>query len=115
MNLIDEPDIWSPDHAFAYPDAYPNTNGEVGITLFMGGGALHPAHVVGAFNTTNKNWLLKTARAGTNGPRENTWGDYINIRPLSPDNKKWIATGFTLQGGREANNIQVHAVQFAAV
>lgn len=113
MALIDEPDIWSPDHAFGYPDAYPNGKGEVGITLFSGGAAIHPTHLVGAYNEADKNWLLKTARAGTNGPRENTWGDYITIRPLSPGNTKWIAAGFTLQGGKEAEDIEVHAVQFA--
>lgn len=115
MELIDEPDIWSPDHAFGYPDAYPNSKGEVGITLFMGGGKITPAHVVGAYNAKAKNWLLKTARTGTNGPRESTWGDYITIRPLSPDNKKWIAAGYTLQGGKEATDAEVHTVQFEAV
>jgi hypothetical protein len=115
MTLIDEPDIWSPDFSFGYPDAFPNSNGDVGITLFMGGGAKHPTHLVGAYDTITKNWLLKTARAGTNGPRENTWGDYITIRPLAPANKKWIAVGYTLQGGKEANDMEVHAVQFEAV
>lgn len=115
MKLIDEPDIWSPDYAFGYPDACPNAKGEVGITLFMGGAAKFPTHLVGAYDDTNKKWLLKTVRQGTNAPREKTWGDYIAIRPLSPANKKWIAAGYTLQGGTEAEDVEVHAVQFSAV
>jgi hypothetical protein len=113
--LIDEPDIWSPDFAFGYPDAYPNKDGKVGVTLFMGGGIKYPSHLVGAYNEKSKNWILKTARAGTNGPVDSKWGDYITIRPLSPKNKKWIAAGFTLQGGKDATNIEVHAVQFDAL
>lgn len=112
MSLIDEPDIWSPDYAFAYPDAYPNSNGDVGITLFSGGGTQHPTHVVGIFNPTGKQWDLAVVRKGTHGPIDNTWGDYITVRPLAPANKKWIAVGFTLQGGNKASFVEVHVAQF---
>ncbi len=115
FTLLDEPDIWSPDYAFGYPDAFPDSNGNVGITLFLGGGAKNPAHTVGAFNNTTAKWHLKVARQGTNGPGDNTWGDYITVRPLAPDNKNWIAAGYTLQGGKTEEKVEVHAVQFKVV
>ncbi len=115
MAKLDEPDIWSPDYAFAYPDAYPNASGEVGITLFLGGGIKNPTHLVGSFNTATTKWILKMVREGTNGPVQGKWGDYITVRPFAPDNKTWIAAGYTLQGGKTQNDVQVHAVKFKAV
>jgi hypothetical protein len=37
MTVVDDADIWSANHAYAYPDACPNDRGHVGITLFRGG------------------------------------------------------------------------------
>lgn len=115
FKLIDEPDLWHPNYAFAYPDAAPNAAGDIGICLFMGGGTKFPSHVVGGFDKLTKGWKLKLARAGTQGPLDNKWGDYLTVRPLSPDNKEWIAAGYTLQGGRTEDKIQAHAVQFRLV
>jgi hypothetical protein len=42
--VINEPDIWHPDFAWAYPAACPNGSGFIGISLFKGGGASHPSH-----------------------------------------------------------------------
>ncbi len=36
--LIDQPDIWNKNYAYAYPDVYPNSHGEVGMTACRGGG-----------------------------------------------------------------------------
>jgi hypothetical protein len=114
MTLLDEPDIWSPDFAFGYPDAAPNANGDVGITLFMGGGAKNPTHLVGAYNTTTNKWILKKVREGTNGPRDHKWGDYITVRPFAPGKTDWIAVGYTLQGGKTQSQVEVHTVRFKA-
>ncbi|HEX6368571.1 MAG TPA: hypothetical protein VF006_06555 [Longimicrobium sp.] len=111
--LVDEPDIWSPDYAYAYPDAYPNEAGEVGITLFRGGGARYPGHVVGAWDTGSGTWLLAGTRDGTNGPADGKWGDYLTCRRDGSDPARWIATGYTLQGGDSQNFIEPRVVQFS--
>lgn len=113
MQRIDEPDIWSPDFAFAYPDACPNQKGEVGITMFYGGGLHFPTHAVGIFNETAQDWRIKTVRAGTHAPGGAKWGDYITIRPWFPVQKEWMAVGFTLQGGSRPENVSVHVVRFS--
>lgn len=115
MLKTDEPDIWSPDYAYAYPDAYPNTNGDVGITLFLGGGLKNPSHLVGIYDDTSKKWRIKIAKEGTNGPQDSKWGDYITVRAYAPANKEWIAAGYTLQGGKTQNETTVHAVRFKLV
>jgi hypothetical protein len=78
--LLDEPDIWHNDYAYAYPDASPNDNGDVGISLFRGGGTINPGHVVGVLDNGSNRWTLQGTRNGTNGPNGNKWGDYVTCR-----------------------------------
>jgi len=92
-------DIWSPDYAYAYPAAAPNEQGEVGITLFRGGNAINPEHLVGAWDDATESWQLQLTAGGTNGPVDDKWGDYLACRRAQPDGSSWLATGYTLQGG----------------
>jgi hypothetical protein len=65
--VVDEPDIWSAGYAFAYPDAYPNEEGDVGVTVFRGGGTRYPGHVVGFRDDTAGAWRLRTTRDSSMG------------------------------------------------
>ncbi|MCH8904876.1 MAG: hypothetical protein IIA45_13295, partial [Bacteroidetes bacterium] len=64
--VISEPDIWSNNYAFTYPDACPNDRGEVGIAIFRGGGKLHPSHCVGIWDEITGIWELAATKNGTN-------------------------------------------------
>jgi hypothetical protein len=97
-NVADR-DIWSPDYAYAYPGAAPNEHGEVGITLFRGGNAINPEHLVGVWDDAAEKWELQLTARGTNGPVDGKWGDYLSCRRALPDASSWLATGYTLQGG----------------
>jgi hypothetical protein len=108
----DEPDIWSDATAYAYPDACPNDQGEVGITLFRGGGNQHPGHVVGLWDDAANRWFLQGTRNGTHGPADNKWGDYLTCRRHAPDGRTWLAAGFTLQGGGTRDRIEPRLVHF---
>jgi hypothetical protein len=110
--VIDEPDIWNRGYAYAYPDACPNDRGDVGITVFRGGGARHPGHIVGAWDNASRRWMLQGSRNGTNGPSDRKWGDYLTCRRHSPDGLSWLAAGFTLQGGSTLNEVQPCVVHF---
>ena len=110
--LIDEPDIWNRRAAFAYPEASPNDRGHIGVTLFMGGGGVHPSHVVGVWDDYSTGWQLRSTRNGTSGPVDGKWGDYLACRRHSPDGLTWVATGFTLQGGGTRNDIEPRLVHF---
>ncbi|BDS12199.1 hypothetical protein [Aureispira anguillae] len=102
-SILDEPDIWNEDYAYAYPDAAVNQEGDVGITLFRGGPSLPPSHCVGILDSNEPNhWLIQSTVIGTHFPRGNKWGDYLACRP-HPDGKSWIATGFTLQDSDNEN------------
>lgn len=111
-SLIGEPDIWNQSMAFAYPALCPNNRGDLGITLFAGGGTVHPGHVVGVYDATRRLWDLAASRYGTHGPNDGKWGDYLGILPYSDSGASWLASGYTLRGGGERTNIEPRVVQF---
>jgi len=110
--LIDEPDIWNSSFAYAYPSAASNDRGHVGITLFRGGGALSPGHVVGLWDDVSNGWELRATRNGSDGPADGKWGDYLCCTRHSPDGLTWLASGYTLQGGSTRNQIEPRVVHF---
>lgn len=110
--VVSQPDIWNNTSAFAYPDACASDSGDVGITLFNGGGPIYPSHVVGIWHNVNNTWQLAMTVAGTNGPNDTKWGDYLTCRRHSPDGFTFIASGYTLQGGPLQSNIQPRYVHF---
>ena len=110
--VIDEPDIWSASVAYAYPDAYPNGSGEVGVTMYRGGGNVHTGHVVGFWDRDASAWRLRVTRNGTNGPTDHKWGDYVTCRRHSPQHHTWVASGVTLQGGGARRNVEPRYVHF---
>ncbi len=112
--LVDEPDLWSPNHAWAYPAAASNSTGRVGITAFIGGGTLHPSHVVGVRDDTAGTWVTRIAKTGTHGPADAKWGDYLTVRRHRTSPSTWVASGYTLQGGQARRNIEPRVVHFRA-
>jgi hypothetical protein len=108
--LAEQPDIWNQQSAFAYPAACPNAQGVVGVSMFFGGGQRHPSHVVG-FRDGGA-WRLVITRAGTNGPTNGTWGDYLSCKLYQPQSSEWVASGFTLQGGADRRNVEPQYVHF---
>lgn len=111
MKRIDEPDIWNESFAYAYPDTYPNINGDVGIALFAGGGPRFPSLVLGVYDREQERWRLQMAQQGTHGPSDNKWGDYLTCR-LHPDGQSWVVAGFTQQGGGARTDIEGRYVHF---
>lgn len=112
FGVVSEPDIWSLDFAYAWPDACPNENGVVAVTLFRGGGDLYPSHVIGVLNEPLDGWTLVSTVDGTSGPKDKKWGDYLTCRRQSPRTDQWTATGYTLQGGATTASVRPFAVFF---
>jgi hypothetical protein len=94
--LIAQHAIWNGDHAWAYPGLATNSLGEVGASLGWGGNLYNPNHAVGYLTGT---WRFVTTAVGTNGPNNNTWGDYLAVRKHYPQQWLFSASGWTSQGG----------------
>lgn len=109
--VVDQPDIWSTGVAWAYPAAAPNDRGDVGFTMFYGGGSSHPTHCVG-IRDGYSNLSLAATRASSNGPAGGAWGDYLNCHRHAPDGLTWIASGYTMQGGTSRASVEPRYVHF---
>jgi hypothetical protein len=109
--VIDQPDIWSKERAWAYPAACANQAGTIGVTAFYGGVDRNPGHVVGARDDSAGAWQSAYSRIGTHSPAEAKWGDYLTCR--ADGNGSWFAVGYTLEGGEARTDIVPRLVQFA--
>jgi hypothetical protein len=103
--LVAQPVLWSDRYAFGYPAIAPNREGQLGVSVTVGGRDLYPSQVVGRFyppdNSGAGRWeLIGTARGGR-GPSMDRWGDYFTIRPYPTLGDAWVATGVTLPAHRE--------------
>jgi len=110
--LIDQPDIWSNQSAWAYPAAAANSQGAVGMTAFFGGGTRHPCHAVGV--QSGNAWQTQLTKIGTHGPPDQAWGDYLSCVADHPEGAQWVASGYTLQDGTSRKNIEPRFVRFRA-
>lgn len=111
--LIDEPDIWSANGAWAYPAASTNNGGQIGISAFYGGLANHhPGHVVGA--RTASAWDTVLTATSTNDPSTPAWGDYLTCVAHSPTAAHWVASGYSMQGGSARTNVVPRYIEFQA-
>jgi hypothetical protein len=98
LTLIDEPAIWNTANAYLYPSVAVNSHGGLGLSIAYGGGSYYPSSAVGVADTGTPPWQIVTTAAGTSGPPDNVWGDYLTARPASGNGATWLATGYTLQG-----------------
>jgi hypothetical protein len=94
--------LWNPNYAIMYGYATPNLHGDVGISVFYGGGKLYPSIAVGiynnfsnSYNSTSSSIELTPSVIGTSSPRSEDWGDFIRLRSYGGNDMVWISTGFT--------------------
>jgi hypothetical protein len=117
LQVVDEPDLWSPDYAFAFPAAAPNANGQVGFSVYYGGGKLYPSHAVGRLFLGSEDgpsrWELVPTAVGTSGPDISAWGDFLVVRPHNVERGSWVTCGITLQGGSTREDVEVRYIRFS--
>lgn len=106
--------IYSPNYAWEYGYGSPSNNG-LGIVANYGGGSFYPSVAAGIFDdiTSIHSRQMHSIVVGTDGPApapdgSNGWGDYIRVRPFSGivSSGLWVASGFTLQGGKTSEFVQ---------
>jgi hypothetical protein len=115
MTLISAPPLANLENAYAYPSVAVNARGDLGMTVQYGGRNLAPSSVVGIaddLTAAGSGWDLMFTRTGGAGPADDRWGDYLTVRPASGNGNTWVATGFTLQGGRTDAFVEPHFMWF---
>lgn len=116
LAYLSRPLLWSETSPFQWGAAAVNSRGNTGLAVFQGlGTGLYPSLVLcidDAFNALPAPWECRSARSGTNGPFDNGWGDYLAVRPSYPRALGWMATGWTLRGGKTREFIEPRMVVF---
>ncbi len=120
LALVGEPIMHNPAYAYAYPAVGLNARGHPAGPVFYGGGTISPTLAAMIWDDLSPNpyptlptaWELYNIAESTQGPTETTcpncWGDYL---AASQDHTsvysryRWVATGYTLQGGGSNGNV----------
>jgi len=98
FTLIENINIWDATCGTCYAALSTNNNNEVGVSYMIGGGGINgrfPTHVIGILTGTRRE---VTTFAGTRGPADQKWGDYLTVRRNYPNSNLFCATGYTLKG-----------------
>jgi hypothetical protein len=105
--LIDEPDIWHPEHAWIYPGLGVNDAGHVGLTAYDAGGGSYVRAAAALIDDLTPSWSSLSFHGivtSSHGTTRNTWGDYQSVRPYGNCTGTFAAAVHSMQGGsRDAN------------
>jgi hypothetical protein len=120
MTYLGRPYLWSPIFAWMYGAGSPDSNGNVAMQAFFGGGDYYPSIAAGIgndFSEQSSPWQINRLVNGTNGPaptvfRPPSWGDYITIRPFNGEGPGWVGSGWALEGGPSARNVVPRYFEF---
>ena len=123
MSYFSRPLIWNPNYAWMYGYTSPDKQGNVGIQAFYGGGKYNPSIAVGVANdfVAPNSWHMLPLVNGSDGPAgasfmdPSAWGDFVRLRPSYDNSSKWVGSGWTLQGGHQANNIDPKFFKFDSI
>ena len=100
MRTLENMNIFDPDSATAYPALATNVTNEVGISYFIGGGALFPTLVVGILTGLRREVQVAASRRGplADDDGSHQWGDYLGLRPVFPAGKLFASSGYVMKG-----------------
>jgi hypothetical protein len=101
FTLAENINVFDPESATCYAALATNADNEVGISYFIGGGTRYPTHIVGFLTAPRRETEVAASQRGPlpnpdDGKYE--WGDYLAVRPASPNNKLFVASGYIMAG-----------------
>ncbi len=99
-SLVDQPILWNSGAAWIYGALGANARGDLGVSIFFGGGTSYNAHVIGFIDDVSAApGAYYTTGTSNAGPTSNVSGDYLTCRPHYPDGNTWVASGFVQWDG----------------
>jgi hypothetical protein len=122
---VAQPHVYNATYAFATPAAAVSADGKhVALNVSYGGGRTiaggtgirNVGQAVGLLKKepTGYSWVLTNVREGTNGPNSSQWGDYTSVRADPRFKNGFVASGWTMEGGRELEHVTPRYVRFTA-
>lgn len=100
LSVVENINIFDPESATCYAALATNSEDEVGISYFIGGGTRFPTLMAGILTGSRRD---SEVAAGGRAPLprpdgQHHWGDYLAIRPAFPNAKLFATTGYVMKG-----------------
>jgi hypothetical protein len=92
------PFVWNGSNAWQYAYMSPNARGDIGGTIYYGGGGLYPSAafiIRDDYSPTAPGWTNILLRAGV--ASRTRWGDFSRVRAFLPSERAWSVAIYTLQ------------------
>jgi hypothetical protein len=115
MSLKDTPFIWSPNYAYQYAAIIPNSGGDLGGVVHLGGGSKYEtcAAVIRDRNASSKNpWSATEVDNSDHDPDEPRAGDYLGATTDGASPDTWAGSCMTLHGGGTRESVAVRFLSF---
>jgi hypothetical protein len=94
LSLIENINLWDDESAICYAALASNSRKEVAASYTIGGGSRFPSAVVALLTGTRRDVV---SAAGSRGPTDSQWGDYLTVRRHYPKGVLFDATSYSLQ------------------
>ena len=98
--LLENVNVFDADSATGYAALATNSDDEVGIAYFIGGGTRFPTLVVGFLTAPRRDIEVAVSQRAPLPEDDGSyhWGDYLAARPAFPNSKLFAATGYVMKG-----------------
>jgi Ca2+-binding RTX toxin-like protein len=111
--LIDEPIIWNPSLAFAYPSIAPNARGDLGGTVLWGGGANYENCGGLVRDSTSGNlWGFLPITSSTADPSAPEGGNFLSTRKNGGNSNIWSGGCYTVTGAGTNSGVHTYFLSF---
>src|SRR5262249_55410617 len=107
LTLLENVNLFDADSAICYAALSTNANEEGGVSYMLGGGSRFPRHVIGILTGTRRDVIVAASERGPLADPDTgkgEWGDYLTVRRLYPNQRLFVATGYTLKGPGDGSN-----------
>ena len=100
MSLVENLNVFDEASATCYAGLATNSDGEVGIAYFLGGGTRFPTMMVGILSDPRREAEVAVGQRGPLADDDGShhWGDYLAVRAVSPKATLFCATGYVMKG-----------------
>lgn len=115
MTLKDAPFIWSPNYAYQYAAIIPNSRGDLGGVVHLGGGSRYEtcAAVMRGGNAASKSpWSAIEVDSSDRDPDEPRAGDYLGATTDAASGATWAGSCMTMHGGGARESVAVRFLSF---
>jgi hypothetical protein len=98
--LSENVNVFDTDSATCYGALATNSDNEVGISYFIGGGTRFPTLMTGFLSAPRRDFEVAQSQRAPLPEDDGShhWGDYLTLRPAFPKTKLFCSSGYVMKG-----------------